>query len=442
MFRWLRFDVFVPLVFIIGVAQYGSAAIVAALHGNVVLWQMDNLAMESAGPLRYIKDAFLLIISVVWPIYAARRTWPKGTSKIIVLYLVWLLLILCIGLVGILVGYSPPIFLVAGIRWLMILHVSFGVFLLMWVCPIWSRPNRRVIYCLLGLAALDLMLITVQFGVGGATGNAFGHSRLTGFFSNAGVGGFFGLALVLVGLQMDDTSTKLRFLLSGGAMVIALSSGTRSMVISVFILTALQALEWVESRRDRRLTGPLKLAFGPAILVIAWLGYRWLIDAVDRGGMVETQLAHGGRISNFIDMMGVIYSADFGELLFGRGLGVGTNTAYTMLVAAGLDPGGFRFNWLIDNSFLTQFFQFGILGSLVFWSGVFGFLVLMRPRGLRKYVRRYWVTTALFFIILWAGNPFEQYFLMIPFSIAIGAAHWSARFNKNVAKPLAPRAAA
>jgi hypothetical protein len=165
--------------------------------------------------------------------------------------------------------------------------------------------------------------------------------------------------------------------------------------------------------------------------VIFWLGYEWMITAVDRGGIMEAQLARGGRISNFLNMLNVISGSNLGEFTFGRGMGVGTNTAYGMLLAAGKAPEAYRFNWLIDNAFLTQFFQLGALGSLVFWIGLGYIFVVVKPAPIRKYRRRYWVVASCFFAILWAGSPFEHYFLMMAFFIALGSIYWTARAEQR-----------
>ncbi|WP_416050612.1 hypothetical protein [Cupriavidus basilensis] len=437
MFKWLRFEILIPLIFIVGVAQYGGAAGTSALQGDGALWQMDNATMEGAGISRYVKDGFLLILSISWPIYIKKLGLPRATTNLVGIYFIWVVLAISLGLIGAIFGDGSWIFIFAGLRWLMLLHASFGVFLMTYSLPDKMGKHKSVIYCLILLALLDLVVVMWQLRSGQAAfGVSFGQGRLTGLFNNAGVAGFFGLALALTGLQLDGASRKSRLVLSSAALVIALSTGTRSMIIGVFLVMMVQVLEGVESGSRRGIKDALMILLIPILGVVAWVGYGWMIQTVDRGDIVEMQLANGGRISNFVGMVDVLSTAEQIEFMFGRGLGIGTNTAYSMLAASGISPEGIRFNWLIDNAFLTQFFQFGLIGSLVFWVGVLFFAVTIRPGKYKRYRRRYLIAAVMFFVILWAGNPFEHYFLMLPFAIAMGSVYWGgmAQGRRNFVK--------
>ena len=144
-------------------------------------------------------------------------------------------------------------------------------------------------------------------------------------------------------------------------------------------------------KRSRKL---IKVLFLPALLAAGTLGYQALISVVDRGDLIGNQLGDGGRVTNFFEALDMLYSADLGELLWGRGLGVGTNTAYGLLSAQRITPESYRFNLLIDNSLLTTFFQFGFVGSALFWLGICMFVLSIRPRMSARFRRRYWVTIA------------------------------------------------
>ena len=428
MWKWLRFDILIILIFMIGVSQYATVAVTSALQGDVVLWQMETAAMEGSGWLRYVKDGFLLLLSISWPLYLRKVNLPHPIARMIRIYSFWMLCVVIFGAIGIIVEYSPFLFLTAGMRWLLLLHASFGVFVLMASAPNSISTHHNVMRALLVMAAFDLTLILMQYATGQSSfGLGFGQSRLTGLFNNAGVAGFFGFALAMVGMQLDGASNRSRFLLAGASLVIALSSGTRSISIFVFLILSLQTIEYFYSSSKQIIRKLFIVFIIPTFFLMVVLGYQWMIDLVDRGGILEIQLQSGGRISNFINMTGVLLEADVGEFLFGRGLGVGTNTAHNMLLATGISPYAFRFNWLIDNAFLTQFFQLGLLGSALFWVGVLIFAVLVRPPRIKKYRRRYWLTCILFFAVLWAGNPFEHYLLMLPFSISLGCSYWGAR---------------
>ena len=413
----------VPLILTVGVAQYAWVAFEGIASGNLVIWSMTETAMEDAGPLRYIKDSFLLLLSILWPLRINSLGLSPAVNQIIKMYFMWMLAIVVIGVVGIALDYSPLFFFKAGLRWLMLLHAAFGVFLLMRGCE-FGTNDRKVVLFLLGLAALDLVVIAMQMGMGGARYDVeLGRSRLTGLFNNAGISGFFGFTLAACGFCMRSAPIRLRLVLAVAAIIIALSSGTRSMVILAAILLAAQILEGARSL-PARVRPVVRLCALPCILLVSWNGYRQLIETVDRGDMIGTQFEQGGRASNFIMMFDEIYRSDVGELMVGRGLGIGTNTAYSILAGSGVSPESYRYNWLVDNAFLTQYFQFGIIGSIVFWGGLAFFVLRMRRR-LTQPSRKYYDLSVMFaFLICWAGNPFEHYFIMMPLAIMMGSFYW------------------
>lgn len=425
MLKWMRAKYLIPLIFIVGVAQYGVTAVQNVLSGNVVMWTMDSELMESAGPLRYVKDAFLLLLSFTWLIYVSRFKQYSLTKKLVGYYFFWLACITLLSILGIAIGYSPAFFLMAGLRWLMLLHASVGVFFLMRGLSSRVKPQVRILRLFMALSLLDAIVILMQMRAGASIGDiGLARSRLTGMFNNAGVAGFFGFSLALCGMCLTRTSFWLRAILTLTSLFIVFASGTRSMMILIFVILIMQiyfALATSEMRKYK------KAIFAGMILIFLVFGswaYYAMVESVGRGGILEAQLNEGGRISNFFYMFDKLYAADYGELLIGRGIGVGTNTAHSMLMGEGTDPSTYRFNWLIDNAFLTQFFQFGAVGSALFWAGIAAFLYKTGSNLPNPYRLHHRVACGSLFFILFAGNPFEHYFLMMGFAIAIGLSFW------------------
>ena len=425
MLRWLNVQYLLPLIFIIGLAQYGVTAIQNVLSGNVVMWTMDSETMESAGPLRYVKDAFLLILAFIWPIYVAKLRSPVGIRKLYGYYFVWLPCIALFGVLGIAIGYSPPFFLAPGFRWLMLLHSAVGVFFLMRGISSLRRQQSHILWLFIAMAVLDALVILMQIRAGASIGDVrLAGSRLTGMFNNAGIAAFFGFSIALCGMCLTRTSIRQRATLTALSLFIAFASGTRSMMILIFVIFIIQINAVMISYNLKKYS--TIILFGTTIFfsVVGWLSYQSMIDSVGRGGILETQLGEGGRISNFFGMLKTLYAADYGELLIGRGIGIGTNTAYGMLKAVDIYPEMYRFNWLIDNSFLTQFFQFGAIGSLLFWAGIFAFLYETGRKLSSTHKLHHRLASSFLVFILFAGNPFEHYFLIMGFSIAIGLSFW------------------
>lgn len=431
-----RFDLLIAICFSVAVLQYAQTAVETALHpSSAILWQLSGAAQESAGPLRYIKDLWLMVVSFLWPVVIVRQVVTPSSKLIFSSYFLWLVVFVFIGSMGYLIWYTSLLFAQAGLRWLMLFHVTVGIFLLMRTLPGDSRRQQWLANVLLVIAVLDIMLVLRQLAAAGsAYGIGLGAARLTGFFNNAGVAGFLGLALALVSLQLDAVKYRVRYLLSGLGLFIALSSGSRSTMMAVFVVTALQVWEFGDQPGVRRFRSLRNAFFVPIFVTCSAMLYPLMIDAVDRGGILEQQLAGGGRIDTINRMIEVFRTAGFVESLFGRGLGIGTNTAYTLLLAHGIQPDSIRFNWLVDNAVITMFLQVGLVGSFVFWGGLALMIVVGKPVGAIKFKLRYWLAVLIFVFFLFVGNPFEHYLIMFPLGIAFGAPFWSARFKRDVAQ--------
>jgi hypothetical protein len=418
----------VALLFIVGTVQYASIAIDAIIHGNVQMWTVESSVLDGAGPTRYLKDLFVFGFGVCWPIVMFR---PRPSAEITAMcfaYFIWISAIFLIGLVGFIAELSPLLFLVAGVRWLMLLHCSFGLFLMAKDFPESPVVQRRLIILLLTFGFLNVYVASKQASLGVALASvALVQSRVTGLFSNAGIAGMFGLALAIFGVMLDRAHVWQRSALIASAFFTALLSGTRFAVLSIALLAAVLGWELTvyQARKRRRML--LTVLSLPLALCAAVVGYLSLMAAAGRGDFVGTQLEQGGRIANAVSMLSTLATADLGELFLGRGLGIGTNTAIGYLQASGVDSNQYRFNWMIDNGFITLIFQIGVLGLLLFVSGAFAFLMKIRPRRSRRLQGRYWALLIILFVTFSGGNILEHYFLLTSFFIGFGTLFWQDR---------------
>ena len=422
---WLRFDRLTGLILLIGILQYGPTVFSGFQQGSVSTFEFESFALEDAGALRYIKEAFLVLLSLAWPIWMGSQTFPQPILRVLNWYLPWLLLVIALGSVAFLLDYSPIFFVWSGLRWVTLMHASFGLFLLS-KCSLDKNISQQSIATLcLCLGAADLAFALQQLAeLSVAWGAKFAEARVTGFFGHAGPAAFFGFSLALICMHLDRVSFRIRLAVSGTGFLIALSTGTRSMVIFIFAIVVLQIVEFIELHHRSFLRKFRNVLFLPVVTIAALLGYGWLNAIVDRGDLISQQF-EDGRAVNFVKSIQMLYAADVGEFVFGRGLGISTNTAYGQVLAQNITPEIYRFNFLVDNAILTTFFQLGLLGSMIFWSGILLFVAAARPKVGGVFRRRYWLTATLFFAVLWVGNPFEQYFLMLPFAASLGCAYWA-----------------
>jgi hypothetical protein len=430
----LRFHYLLPLILLAGAAQYGISALSTISAGSVSLWQLETDALASAGPLRYIKDVLIIGLSVAWLIALPHLRLARNLLRLIKAYFVWLALVLCVGLTGFVLGYSPLFFLPAGLRWLLLLHAAFGLFILS--SSFVSEPSRHkfIFRFLLAILLVHGYVTFLQFQIASSLFDlALGAARLTGLFSNAGVAAFFVLSVALLTSWLDGVRRRERIMTSALCLTLALSSGTRfaTMAVLVLILSQLREAMIDLGSRTRRI---LRILFVPIAAVTVFIGYQAIVGQVDRGDAISQQFSEGGRAANLVIVGNMLLGADVAELFLGRGLGVSTNTAVGALTAAGVPHDQYRFNILTDNAFLTGIFQFGLLGSIVFWYGIWKFTRIIKPRHSPLAKQRYSATIMIILLTLVAGSPFEHYFLMMAFASALGASYWYDQLIKSDVK--------
>ncbi|KWI58564.1 hypothetical protein WT72_00235 [Burkholderia pseudomultivorans] len=422
------FAYIVAALFIVGMAQYAPLAIDSIVRGNVQLWTVDSGALDGAGPTRYLKDLFVFGFGAYWPIAIFRRRQTGEISEICTFYFIWIATIVSIGLIAFVAELSPALFLPAGIRWVMLLHCSFGLFLFSKDFPQAPAVQRRLIILLLVFSVLNVYVANKQASLGASLSHVvLVQGRVTGLFSNAGIAGMFGLALAIFSVLLDRARGWQRIALITSAFMTALLSGTRFAVISIALLAAVLCWELIANGAERSRKMLLTVFIIPFALAAAAAGYVSLMAAAGRGDIVGSQLEKGGRISNAVTTLSDLENADLDELFVGRGLGVGTNTAVGYLQASGVDPKQFRFNWLIDNAFITLIFQTGIAGLLVFAGGMFAFLSKVRPRWNRRLKARYWALLVITLVTFNGGNVLEHYFLLTSFFVGFGTLFWRDR---------------
>lgn len=431
MMRLLRADYLIPLILLAGMSQYAVVAIGVTLSGGASLWQLESDVLAGAGPLRYVKDIFVLCLSLAWVIALPRLGLPQNTIRLVKVYFYWLIGVVFIGSLGFVLDYSPILFLFAGMRWLLLLHASFGVFLLSSTLVTLQNRHRFIFRLLWVFLLVDAYAVMLQLEVASLMDIAFGAGRLTGLFSNAGAAAFFAISIALISFHLDGVALKKRMVLTTSCIFIALSSGTRFATTAVFLILLIQFWELAETRTGQ-MKSIVKLMFVPAFILALVFGYQALIQQVDRGDAISQQFDKGGRVGNMLETVDMLYSADFVELMVGRGLGLGTNTAYTSLYLDGVAPEKYRFNILTDNVILPFIFQFGIVGTLLFWVVIIRFILLIKPKYSKLAKYRYLGTVMVILLTFIAGSPFEHYFLMMSYALSFGAVYWSDRLAYKI----------
>ena len=438
--RW-AFGFIVYGLFAAALAQYGDQAFSALGTRSIDVWNMSTAGMNEAGPVRYLKDALTLIIGVGWPLALGTCRFPYGMRTLVLLYFAWIFCVISIGLLPFILGWTPLFFLAAGMRWVLLLHASFGLFLFARWLPDGVRGQTVFVVALLALAVLDFYVVLrqwIELGQGRVV--SFAGDRYTGLLSNATLAGMFAISLGCMTLILDRARLLYRFLLLGVAVAIAVSSGTRFAMLCIAPLTGLVFWETLEARLNRKGRMLLVMSAVPIAACLATGGYAHMVDAVGRGDVLANQIAEGGRLYNLGQIADQLSQANVPELLIGRGLGVGTNTAYSMVQQTGAEPEQYRFNQLIDNAFVTMQFQVGTLGTLLFVMGSAAFLWRIRPRDSGHLWARYLVLVGITIGACIDINLPEQYPMVTTLLVCFGDTYWRAMQFGSASVEAAPGA--
>lgn len=412
--------VIVWLVFAVGMMQYVPTVVDGVLSGNFTRWALSGENLEDAGVVRYIKDAYLLAVSFVWPLLLTKIFLPKPLQQMVKGYGVWLLLVFVFGFVPYMYSDTPAFVAIAGLRWLLLLHAAFGVFILS-AANVTLKPGRSPLIPLSAFAiflVINLVVAALQFGQ--IDEGAFGNVRAYGLFANAGVLSALAVGLAAVGLAHPGASRRSILVYTVTCWLVAAFTGSRhGMICITFIImyAAFLPSYMRQSKRNRLGMGLVILLVSPLFM---FLGYQYLNDLVGRGDLLSQQFGEGGRAANLASSLADILDADWSQIFFGAGLGVGTNSSYTLSVQRDIVPESIPFNYLVDNGMVTLLFQIGFIGSAVFWSGFALFFLRLRLLLGRQAGYILILFLGIFLLTMLAGNFFEQIYLMMGFAVAMG----------------------
>ena len=288
-------------------------------------------------------------------------------------------------------------YMVAGIRCFLFVITTI-VFCQEYSSSIVEKVFIRIVTILMDITLLIQLIITVMQIQSSSSWSRFGTGsyRFCGVFPGSGNLGCYCIALQLLYLlilkKFSLISNKGMILRSFVCVFLSVASGTRTTMIlcSVIFLYYLTEMMLKKIRFGFWTILILAIIF---VLTIGVPVFNWFIQRTNRG---ELELSGGGRITLFMNM---VHSANSFQVVFGRGLGIGTNASVTMGVGKAE---------LADSTINLMFIQYGFAGLVLFLAGLLkaGFemwkKVLSSERGV----------VVLFFLViivmLFVGNLFEH----------------------------------
>jgi len=294
--------------------------------------------------LLYVREALLLLLTGVLFLWGCVVGQPLPRLPGIGF------LSVCLGIsFAVSIGLHPRIVLAAGVRQLMYLVLVYALYLI-------SRESDRTeavfVSAAAGVAMVEFVVASIQVVFFGAVAGAtLLGVRVYGTFNNPNTLAAFFAASTFFVLFMGRLSGRLRGVVVTLGMAGQLMAGSRTGVVAtVFVLGAYL---W---RRSRCLETRGMVVVG-AILLMPFLYFG--LSALSGRENVAAPL-EDPRIQIFAEQIGAMRPV---ELLFGRGLGVGTNTLYSL---GGNREDVVHLLAILDSTITALVVQIGFIGLMAF----------------------------------------------------------------------------
>ena len=181
-----------------------------------------------------------------------------------------------------------------------------------------------------------------------------GSYRFMGLFPAAAAFAYFCLGTALFAYCIDNQSDiyhKHCILLCIIAFIGCYISGTRSSIINLLIIIFVYVINKSKMKKAQKILVSSILAIPVVIYII-----RFSTNLANRGSILENAVS-GGRFTIFINS---IFKQSFVNIIFGNGIGAGSNSAAEFMNRSGSSDLLF-----LDGTFTVFIYQFGIIGFLM-----------------------------------------------------------------------------
>ena len=256
---------------------------------------MDETLLDELGPLRYAKDVSILLFSVTWPVLAWKYTIQNSR-----LYYYWIFILVAIGSIPLIIGNSYVFFFVAGLRWVLLLHSAYGLYVLFRSVSVDLKYQKTILYVSILLSGMNNYFLVRQLG--GFSFSSLVGVRLPGMFGNAGATGYFAVALAILGYNVRGNYFWLRFILYFNCFFGAVVSGTRFSMIFVLFLMSLTVGKEAICFSEGAVRQLIMVLLPIMMVFILGVAVNFANNFADRGDIFDN-LSEGGRLANFIDSL-------------------------------------------------------------------------------------------------------------------------------------------
>ncbi|MFD0671317.1 hypothetical protein [Cohnella sp. GCM10027633] len=267
------------------------------------------------------------------------------------------------------------------------------------------------------IIALEWAVISAQYFIFihlyGAT-NPF-SLRLIGTFGSFSIAGYFavGCACILYMLQNRAFLARAQTRFVSGWMVacfmIASLSGTRTAIFGCLLVLLASWARSLLSRGDRRRNRMLLTG----MLFLSAAGMYYLLQlvslAANRGSVIESQW-DAGRVSIIANHFA---NSSLFQILFGKGIGYGTNMSVMLESQYGMDLG----TEIVDGTLNSIIMQYGVvmMTFAVLWTALWASNTLRTSKAEKGDAL---VIASIGLLMCMATNIFEQYSFLVLFSVS------------------------
>lgn len=230
--------------------------------------------------------------------------------------------------------------------------------------------------------------------------------RVIGTFAGSGLLGLFGVGMItflIIYKEKIDSECKIVFNSILIAFII-IASGTRTgMVVYAVIMFSYIYAKVVNLKNNIKLTGLffiISIFVGVIILNLAEV-------VADRGDAISAQF-NNGRVSFILDY---IKESNLKEMLIGKGIGYGTNTAISMLneVTTNIEST----TKVMDGSVNILITQYGLLLTCILGLIYIYIIKEVLKQNIQNEIKIIFILTSVILILI--GNVFEQFSFQVFF---------------------------
>ncbi len=369
-------------------------------------YEYITLGLKNDFPIiRYSKDIFVILLFILIIVDILKR---KRCFKLSIIMLsVTTMILIPISIISL--NYSNEFsisMIIAGIR-----VVIFPITLILYSMEYLDYTNTKKFYNILKklirfefiIVVLQSFIIAISYG----TINIAKY-RAIGTFASSGLLGLFGIgAITFIIIYKCKVDNQIGIIPSAVfTAFIVFASGTRTAMV-LYAMTIFSYIFHVKINRKNNIKATNLFVIISTVVGIAILNLAELV--AERGNAISAQFDNG-RITFIVEH---IKNSSLKEVLFGKGLGYGTNTALSMISEMKINTDSTT--RVMDGTINILITQFGIIITFIIIMCYLCVVINIFKASLQQEIKITFVLTSIILIVV--GNVLEQFSFQLLFVV-------------------------